>query len=149
MLVGVAAVSAAVAAAIPTHAVADHGLFVDLQQLPAQRGLGVPMTLGIDGHSVTVHPPAGYGVVQVREGGRADAHVTLAPIGGPGDTIVIRFAIPEGINEGGVVGTRDGAPIHETRFGLVWRPPSGLTILVSGASQSAQLATIDGIEILG
>jgi hypothetical protein len=141
-------VSGAIAAAIPTHAVAESGLFVDLSRLPVQRGPDSPMTIGVDGHAVTVRPPAGYAVVQVGEGG-SNAHVTLAPVGGPGDTIVIRFSVPEGINEGGVVGTRDGAPILETRFGLVWRLPSGFAVLVSGGGQSAQLAAIDGIDVDG
>lgn len=142
-------VSGGVAAAIPTQTVAESGLFVDLGRLPVARGPGAPMTLVIDGHQVVVRPPAGYALVQVGEGNASHAHVTLAPVGGIGETIVIRFTKPEGIDEGSVVGSRDGAPIHETRFGLLWEPPSGLTILVTGAGQSAQLAAIDGIEIAG
>jgi hypothetical protein len=149
VLVAIAVVSGGVAAAIPTQTVPESGLFVDLGRLPVVRGQGVPMAMRVDGHDVSVRPPAGYAVVQVGEGGAGHAHVTLAPVGGIGDTIVIRFEAPEGIDEGSVVGSRDGAPVHETRFGLLWRPPSGLTILVSGAGQSAQLATIDGIEISG
>ena len=145
-LVSVAVVSGVVAAAIPTQAVPEKsGLFVDLGNLPVARGPGAPMTLNIDGQRLIVRPPTGYSVVQVSEGRGTNASVTLAP-NGPGDTMVIRFEIPDGLNEGSVVGESGGAPIHETRFGLTWRPP-GLDVIVSGASQSAQLAAIDGIEV--
>lgn len=146
----VAAVCAIVAAVIPTRAVADRSVGI---VVPERSGLlGTPSTSGrvtfvVSGHRVAVTAPAGYAIVQLRAGEEGTAHVTLAPVGGPGDTMVVRFAAPAGIRLGAIIGAHEGRPIRETRFGTWWRSVSGVVVLVTGASQSAQLAALDGVHV--
>jgi hypothetical protein len=148
--VTVAAISAIVAAAIPTHAVDTRQISVGVPAAPGifdkpSRSGVVP--LDIAGHRVTVTAPAGYAVVQIGAGDASHAHVTLAPSAGPGDTMVVRFAVPDGIRLGAIVGVHQGTAVRETRFGTLWRSSSGIVVLVTGDTASAQLAAIDGVRI--
>jgi len=148
--VTVAAVCAVVAAAIPTHAVADRQFGVSLPTrdgVLAKPSLTGTVPLVVDGHRVTVTAPDGYTVVQLGVGESGNAHVTLAPVDGPGDTMVVRFAAPSGIKLGAIIGIHGGTPVRETRFGSLWRSSLGVLVLVTGASQTAQLAAIDGVRI--
>ena len=146
----VAAACAVVAAVIPTHAVADRSFGVSV---PRRAGIfAKPSTSGtvpliVSGHRVTVTAPEGYTIVQLGVGGPSQAHVTLAPIAGPGDTMVVRFAAPTGIRLGAIVGAHEGTPVRETRFGTLWRSSNGVLALVTGSSQAAQLAAIEGIHV--
>jgi hypothetical protein len=105
------------------------------------------MELRVGENTVNVQPPLGYSIVQVAEGDPKRAHVTLAPTGGPGDTLTVRFEVPDFVREGDVVGSHNGSPVYDTRFGLLWRSPSGQAVLVSGAGQSTQLELIDGLRV--
>jgi len=146
--VAVAAISAIVAAVIPTHAVADLGVALpprpSIFDKPSTSGV-VP--LEVAGHHVTVTAPAGYAVVQIGAGDAGQAHVTLAPTQGPGDTMTIRFAVPDGIKLGSIVGVHQGTAVRETRFGTLWRSSYGIVVLVSGDSPTARLSAIDGVRI--
>ncbi|MEN3272793.1 MAG: hypothetical protein V7636_1554 [Actinomycetota bacterium] len=144
----VAAISAIVAAVIPTHAVAD--LSVALPARPSifdKPSVGGVVPLDIAGHHVTVTAPAGYFVVQIGAGDASHAHVTVAPSEGPGQTMTVRFAVPDGIKLGAIVGVHQGTAVRETRFGTLWRSPYGIVVLVTGDSPAAQLSAIDGVRI--
>jgi len=149
--VTVAAVCAIVAAVIPTHAVADRQFGISapapnviFSRPEATRG-AVPLIVA--GHHVTVTAPEGYAVVQIGVGGPSNVHVTLAPMDGPGQTMVVRFAAPSGIRLGAVVGVHDGTAVRETRFGTLWRSSLGVLVLVTGDSAAAQLAAIEGVHV--
>jgi len=141
---------------VPTQTVHRPGLFVNLGkagvlgQPPGNPGFGqgraAGMDLGVGDHRITLEPPPGYSIVQVREGSSSQAAVTMAP-NGPGDMIEVHFTVPDFVKEGSVVGSHNGSPIYETRFGLLWRSPTGLEVLVSGAEQPAQLDVIDGLTV--
>ena len=141
----VSAVSAIVAAAIPTHAVEDRS--VSIVELPPKLDRSAGFPLVVAGHRVTVTPPDGYAVVQVGSGDASHAHVTLGPVDGPGEVMVVRFEAPSDIRLGAIVGVHQGTAVRETRFGTLWRSPFGIVVLVSGDSAAAQLAAIDGLRI--
>jgi hypothetical protein len=145
--VTVAAVCAVVAAVIPTHAVADRNVSIVGNGLPVRPDRAAGFPLVVAGRHVTVTPPAGYFVIQVRSGDAGAAHVTLAPSQGPGDQMVVRFAAPAGIRLGAIVGVHQGTPVRETRFGTLWRSNLGVVVLVTGSSPVAQLAAIDGVRV--
>ena len=142
----VAAVCAVVAAVIPTHAVADRGVVFN-QPPTLQFRRAAPVPLVVAGRHVTVTPPPGYAMIQVASGDPSHAHVTLAPIEGPGDPMVVRFAAPAGIRAGAIVGVHQGTAVRETRFGTLWRSSLGVVVLVTGASPAAQAAAIDGVRV--
>ncbi len=140
-----------IAAAVPTQHVDRPGLFVNLGRAgnvgnPGFGPRAAGMDLSVGDHHLTLQPPPGYSIVQVREGSSSQAQVTMAP-NGPGDTIEVHFEVPDFVNEGDVVGSHNGSPVYETRFGLLWRSPTGLEVLVSGAGQPAQLEVIDGLTV--
>jgi hypothetical protein len=148
--VTIAAFSAVVAGAIPTHAVADRQFGIPVitrDGFPAKPSLAGAVPLIVSGHQVTVTAPVGYTIVQLGIGEPSNAHVTLAPTDGPGDTMVVRFAAPTGIRVGAIIGVHGGTPVRETRFGTLWRSSLGVIVLVTGSSQAAQLAAIDGVRI--
>jgi hypothetical protein len=142
--VGVAATSAVVAAAIPTHHVEDRGVFFAEPPTKIDRSPGID--LFVDGHRITVGPPPGYVLTQVGEGDASHAHVTFSPVG-PGEQITVRFAVPDGIRPGAIVGTRDGNPIRDSRFGVLWTSQQGVRVLVTGAGLAARIAVVEALDI--
>lgn len=145
----VAAVSAIVAAVIPTHAVADRGVVFAAPPKIVGRDAIRPAAIRLEvaGTRVMVTPPGGYTIVQVGAGDPSHAHVTMAPFEGPGDTIVVRFTAPAGIKLGAIVGVHQGSAVRETRFGTLWRSAVGILVLVTGGSPSARLEAIYGLDV--
>ena len=131
VLAVLAVVTGGVAAAIPLKEVHDVGVFFG----PPAKLLGPRsvLTFRVGEHKVAVHPPEGYRVMQLGEGDPSHAHVTLVPVDGDGGrAIVIRFAVPSGLDSGNRIGERDGQPVYAGPFGVQWRGPDGFQLLVSG-----------------
>jgi hypothetical protein len=142
-----AVISAAVSAAIPTHAVVSRDLV--FTNPPTKLAPRDPFAVRVGIHLVVIHPPEGFVLRQISEGDLRHAHVTMAAIDGKGGGIGVRFEVPDGIAARGVFGERDGTPVHDTRFGLSWRARDDLTILVSGTGvdQRVLLDVIERLEV--